>query len=243
MTWYDDNERRAYPLTGDDDGAVPADIVVDILVHAPQGLGAALSVASVVVTSLVVSVVLAIDGAPVAYVTAENTEDLVQNAVPVAPIAAGVSGFVTFGSGIRRQRLNVTGTYGVLDSCLVSFPVSPSVPTLTVQGRSLFGRVVIEAGTDITITAEDVVIDGVGTRRAAVIRLAEAVRGEPVGAGFKSAEAALATSPVRLINGVPPPLQIQTVVIKELPTEAAVDVVPDTVNHAVVFRDHGEPCA
>ncbi|HPS76605.1 MAG TPA: hypothetical protein PLS53_00455 [Thermoanaerobaculaceae bacterium] len=243
MTWFDDNERKSYPLVGDDDGLVPHDILVDVMVYAPSAVGTRLTLTSIAVTDLVVSVVFSLDGTPACYATVTNSEDLVQSSVQLEPIATGVSGFVVFGSGIRRRRLNVTGTYGVVDSAAVLFDSAPLTPTLTVQGRELFGRVTLEAGSDVSITAENVVIQGVGTRRAAVFRLVEAVRGEPVGAAFKSAEADLPAPAVRSINGIPPPLDLAMVVIKELPTEADVDVVPDATNHAITVLDHGEPCA
>lgn len=243
MTWFDDNERKAYPLTGADDGLIPQDVIDDILVHTSAALGTELALTSMVITGLIVSVVFSINGTPVAYATVENTDDLVQVATPLEPIVAGTSGFVVFGSGIRRQLLNVSGNYPVLDSCVVLFEASPTAPTLIVQGRELFGRVTLEAGTDISITAEDVVIQGVGTRRAAVFRLADGIRGEPVGALFRSAEADLQTAPVRLINGCPPPLEIRVVVVKELPTEADVTVVTDVLNHTIAIVDGGVPCS
>jgi hypothetical protein len=135
MTWFDDNERKSYPLVGDDDGAVPHDILVDVMVYAPSSLGAHLELMSIAVTDLVVSVVFSIAGTPAAYATVANGEDLVQAPVQLEPIASGVSGFVVFGSGIRRHRLNVTGTYGVLDSAVVLSDSAPTTPTLTVQGR------------------------------------------------------------------------------------------------------------
>jgi hypothetical protein len=242
MTWFDDNERKAYPLTGDDDGAIPQDVLADLLIHAPNALGTSVAVTSVVVTSLVVSVVISISGTPAAYATIENSPDLAQTEVPLSAIVSGVSGFVVFGSGVQRQRLNVTGTYAVQDSCVVQFEASPTTPTLMVQGRELFGQVVLEAGADIEITAENVVIDGLGTKRAAVFRLAAGVRGEPVAAAYRSAEATLLTPPVRLINGCPPPLSLAVVTIRELPTEAVIGVAADPVNHAIRFVDSGAPC-
>jgi len=244
MTWLDDNERKSYPLIGDDDGMVPHDVIVDLMLYGPATLGSRATLTSVVVTDLVVSVVISVAGVPVAYLTVPNTEDLVQTpGVPLEPVVAGTSGFIVFGSGIRRRRLNVTGTYHIVDAAVILFDSAPTTPTLLVQGRELFGRVTLEAGSDIEITAEDVVIQGVGTRRAAVFRLASGVRGEPVGTSYKSAEADLGTPAVRSINGIPPPLQLAVVVIKELPTEADVTVVPDPGNHAVGFLDYGEPCA
>lgn len=243
MTWFDDNERKAYPLTGEDDGAIPQDVLVDVLVHAPVSLGTRLELTSMVVSRLIVSVVFSIAGTPVAYATVPNTDDLVQAETPLNAITAGVSGFVVLGSGIRRELLNVSGSYPVLDSCVILFQSAPTTPTLTVQGRELFGQVILEAGTDVTITAEDVSIQGVGTKRAAVFRLSSTVRGDPVGAAFRSAEADLATPAVRLINGCPPPLALAVVVIKELPTEASVTVTPDVPNHAIAFIDGGEPCS
>jgi hypothetical protein len=167
----------------------------------------------------------------------------VQSEVVLEPIVSGVSGFVVFGSGILRQRLNVTGSYPLQDSCVILFTAAPTTPTLMVQGRELFGQVVLEAGSDIEITAEDLTIQGVGVKRCAVFRLASAVRGEPVSSEYRSAEADLLTPPIRLINGCPPPLSMAVIVVKELPTEADVTVVPDAANHAVVFLDAGEPCA
>jgi hypothetical protein len=243
MTWFDDNERKSYPLTGADDGMVPQDVLVDVLIHAPASLGSMVELTSIVVTGLVVSVVFSIAGVPVAYVTTENNTDLVQTEVALNPIVSGVSGFVAFGSGILRQRLNVTGSYPVQDGCVVLFTAAPTTPTLTVQGRELFGQVALEAGSDIEITAETLVIQGLGPKQCAVFRLAPAVRGEPVSSSYRSAEADLLTPPIRLINGCPPPLSLAVVVIKELPTEADVTVVPDAGNHAIMFTDTGEPCS
>ena len=243
MTWFDDNERKSFPLVGDDDGAVPQDILVDVLLHVPAATGSQVELTSIAVTALVVSVVFSVAGVPVAYATVENNADLVQATVPLVPIVTGVSGFVVLGSGIQRHRLNVTGTYKVLDACVISFPAVPTLPTLTAQGRELFGQVTLQAGPNVEITAEDVVIMGVGTRRAAVFRLAAAVSGEPVGTAYRSAEANLTLPAVRLINGIPPPLQIAVVTVKELPTEASVTVAEDIPDHAIDLVDDGEPCA
>ena len=242
MTWYDDNERISYPLLGEDDGAIASDILVDLLLHAPSSLGSQAAVTSIAVTGLVVSIVVSVSGTPVAYATVENAPGLPQTEIPLVPIYPGTSGFVVFGTGIRRERLNITGTYPVMDSCVILFTDPVANPTLRVGGHAFTGQVHLRAGAGIEITAETLVIQGQGPQVAAVIRLAPAYRGEPVGAAYKSAEANLATPPVRTINGIPPPLTIQVVVVKELPTEANVALVEDIPNHAVILRDQGEPC-
>lgn len=242
MTWYDDNERISYPLLGEDDGAIPADVLVDILLHAPSSLGSQVEVSSIAVTGLVVSVVLSIAGTPVAYATVENSPDLVQVSVPLVAITPGASGFVVFGSGIQKHRLNITGSYPVMDSCVILFEDPAADPTLRVGGHAFTGQVQLKAGPEISITAEPVVIQGQGSQLAAVIRLAPAAQGEPVGAAYKSAEANLRTPPIRTINGIPPPLTIEVIVVKELPTEAGVVLVEDVANHAIRLRDLGAPC-
>ena len=242
MTWYDDNERISYPLLGEDDGAIAADILADLLLHAPAALGSQVVLTSISVTALVVSVVFSVGGAPVAYATVENTSDLVQAQVPLVPIVAGVSGFVVFGSGITRRRLNVTGAYAVMDSCVILFTAPVTNPTLQVGGNAFTGQVRLQAGSEVTITAELVSILGYGPQLAAVIRLADAVRGEPVGAQYKSAEATLRTPPIRTINGIPPPLTVKVLVVKELPTAPDVVLIEDPVNHAIVLQDAGAPC-
>ena len=250
MTWFDDNQTRAWPLVGDDDYAIAHDVLVDVMVHAPDSLGGQAAVTSISVTGLVVSVVISIDGTPAGYVTVPNTPDLVHAPQELQPIASGISGTVTFGDGVLERRLRVDGTYDLVDEALISFPVDLSTPTAVLRGTDLFGRVALEAGEGITITAEELRVRkedlSIVTTTVAAIALDAESRLVPINPCEVSAEAGdLPTTPVREINGVPPDgagdIDLVALTIQRLPTDGTVSITA-TEPGEMTFTDTAEPC-
>ncbi len=154
MTFYDQNELIAFPLVGTDDYQIPQDLLVDCIIHAPSSLGNTLTLSSISVTSLLVSVVLAIDGDPAAYLTILKSNLVTHQALPVTGILAGVSGFIAFGEGVTRHLLRLDGAYQFMQGCLISFEYDTSTATLTAGGHSFYGLVRL-------VGAEGIKIEGV----------------------------------------------------------------------------------
>lgn len=250
MTWFDDNEQKAYPLVGDGDFAIAHDVLCDVMVHAPDSLGDQAAVTSISVTGLIVSVVISIGGTPAAYVTVPNTEDLIQAPQELQAIASGVSGTVTFGSGIRLRRLRVDGSYPLVDGSLISFHIGLTAPTAVLRGTDLFGRVGLVAGEGIVVEPRELRIQkedlSVITTTAAVIGLEAGSRLTPVNPCEVSAEAGeLRTPPIREINGVPPDgagdIDLVALTIQRVPTDGTITPASPEAGK-IIFTDTGEPC-
>ena len=250
MSWYDENELIAFPLVGDDDFAIPPDVIADVLIHAPAALGGQAVVTSLSVTGIVVSIVISIGGSPAGFVTVENTPDLVQVPQEIQPVAAGVSGTVTFGSGITRHRLRVDGAYALVDASLIRFDVDLTNPTAILGGTDLFGRVALQAGDGYVVEPRELRIQkedtSVVTVTAAVIGLAEGRRLEPLNPCEVSAETAeLQAPPVREVNGVSPDaagnIDVVALTVQLDPAEGVVTLTsPVTARSS--SRTVGEPC-
>ena len=249
MNWYADNEVRAYPLRGDDDGAIPQDILVDAFLQAPTTLGTALEIYSISVTPLVASVVFAINGEPVAYSTSSNTPDIVHRSLELSPIVAGVRGYFAWGSGVSRSALRVDGAYPLVDTALVGVPLSDDA-TLSLRGHPLTGRVRLIPGPGMRIESGvmDVRLEDttVITTPVAIVRLAGDIRLLPLSPCEISAEASASPQPIRGINGVVPhpdtgDIDLVPLVVKRLESEP--DITLESSPGGLIIRDYGEPCA
>jgi hypothetical protein len=161
MTWYDQNELIAWPLVGNDDNQIPSDLIVDCVVHAPSALGQQLQLISISSTALLVSCVLAIDGTPVAYLTALKANVPLQQSVSLTPIVTGVSGFLAFGFGITTRLLRVDGVYNFISSSLIRYDFDASSPTLTVGATAFTGLVNLVGAGGIEIEAQTISINPV----------------------------------------------------------------------------------
>jgi hypothetical protein len=251
MNWFDSNEVRAYPLVEVDDFAIPHDILVDAFLHAPAGLGDRAEIFSISVTDLVVSVVIAIAGVPVAFTTQANDAALVHTPIPLTPIVAGVSGHITWGTGITKTRLRVDGPYALVDAALVSFAADITSPTLSLRGIGLPGRVSLVGGRGITISPREIDIRledlSVITTTAAVIELDPEFRLEPLSPCQISAEAEPLTPPIRVINGVRPDpmtgdIDLVALVVKTSTSEPDI-TLSSPQNGLILITDDGEPCS
>lgn len=248
MTLYDDNELRAFPLVGNDDLGIPPNVLVDVIVYAPASYGSTLTVASISVTGLVVSLVLAIDGQPAAYLTARTFDVEPHEPVDLTAILPGVSGFVAFGAGKDSQRLRLDGAYQLEPECLLSYPDHLGEATLQVGGHKLYGLVRLEAGDDVEITSQLLKIRREDTTvvevLAGVISLAEPVGADPVPGCLRPAEGAAQVEPVCSINGVVPDcagdLTLQVVNVRETPDQPGLQAVP--LPGRIELRDEGTPC-
>lgn len=154
MSFYDQNEQISFPLVGNDDNQIPEDLLVDCIVHAPSSLGSTLSILSISVTNLVVSLVLGIDGTPVAYLTSLKELLPIHQALPITGILPGVSGFIAFGEGVNRHLLRLDGVYEMEAGSLISFIYDTSTPTVTAGGHEFFGLVKLVGANGIKITGE-----------------------------------------------------------------------------------------
>ena len=251
MSWFDDNELINYPLVDLPENEIPADVFVDVFVHAPDGLGSRLEVFSVSLTPLVASVVISIDGVPVGFTTSVIDPSLVHTPQELTPIEPGVSGHITWGTGVLKHFLRVDGPLPLADNGLVSFPSDLEIPTAVLRGRDLNGIVQLRPGTGVTINAEDVVVleeDGVTETEvtAAVIKLSADLALQPINPCEVSAEADLPAPPILSINGVRPDpttgdIDLVGVVVKQLDSEP--DITLDSPGDGVItITDHGRPC-
>lgn len=249
MTYYDSNETRAFPLVGDDDGAIPHDAIVDCIIQAPASYGDQLTLISVSITDLVVSCVLAIDGTPVAYLTVLQSALETHRALAVRPILTGVTGFMAFGEGVRRQRLRVDGAYKFLPEALLSYQDALGSATMQVGPHSLVGLVTLEAGPGIEIVPEELTIKtetaALVTVMAAVIKATDPkMASDPIPGCLRPAEGNPKVHPITSINGVVPDcdgeLTLQIVNVRELPDDPGIIVVSKPQGD--VWTDEGEPC-
>jgi hypothetical protein len=250
MTWFDNNELISYPLV-DDSSGLDHDVIVDLLIHVPGGFGD-IVISSISVTALVVSVVLSAGGEVIAYITVENTADIVQIPLDLEPVVSGVSGTITLGSGITRRRLRLDGAFAVLPECVIVYPLGSSDPTVTVHGIPIGGRVSMVAGPGVEITAETMRVrlqdSSIVTTTVAKIGLIATNRLVAMNPCEVSAEAeALRTPPIREINGVLPDingnLEVVAVTIMKAPGEPVVSIVDSGVPGRIFVSDPGDACA
>lgn len=250
MTWYDNNELISYPLV-DDTSGFDHDIIVDLLLHVPGGLGDVV-VSSISVTALVVSVVISAGSEVIAYITVENTPEIIQTPLDLEPVVSGVSGTITLGSGISRRRLRLDGAFAVLPECVIVYPLGASDPTARVHGIPLGGRISLVAGAGLEITAETMRIrlqdSSIVTTTVAKIGLIATNRLVAMNPCEVSAEAdALRTPPIRSINGVLPDLngnlEVVCITIMKAPGEPVVSIVDSGVAGRIFLSDPGDACA
>jgi hypothetical protein len=249
MTYYDSNELRAFPLVGNDDGAIAQDLIVDTIIQAPASYGDQLTLISMSVTDLVVSCVLAIDGQPAAYLTTLQSALTTHAPIAVTPILFGVTGFMAFGEGVRRQRLRVDGSYEFLPEALLSYQDSLATATMRVGPHSLIGLVRLEAGTGLEIVPETLRIkredDEIVTVTAGVVRAIDAaIAVDPIPGCLRPAEGDPKVRPITSINGVVPDcdgnLDLEIVNVREIPTDPG--IVEISTDEGDVWTDEGEPC-
>lgn len=250
MTWFDNNELISYPLA-DDSSGLDHDIIVDLLLHIPGGFGDVV-VSSISVTALVVSVVISSGSEVIAYITVENTPDIVHVPLDLEPVVSGVSGTITLGSGVSRRRLRLDGAFAVLPECVVVYPLGSSDPTATVHGIPLGGRISLVAGAGVEITAETMRVrlqdSSIVTTPVAKIGLIATNRLLALNPCEVSAEAeALRTPPIREINGVLPDLngnlEVVAITIMKTPGEPVVSIVDSGVPGRIFLSDPGDTCS
>ncbi len=245
MTWYDDNAQKAFPLTGNDDFQIPPDILVDMLVHAPESLGTILTVSSISVTPLVVSIVLSIDNVNVAYATRLQSSMQVYDTIQLTPLITGVSGFVVFGQGITRTSLRIDGPYEFLPECLISYPYDSDTPTATVGGHEMTGLVKLTVGDGLDISRstmliqrEDLVI--VETDCALISITDDRIKVDAIPSSQRPAEGSPSVPPIASIQTVEPDIDgnIDIVIenILERPSDPTISI------SGVVLQDEGGPC-
>lgn len=248
MSLYDDHERIAFPLLGDDDLGIPSDILVDALIHAPASYGDEVTVHSISVTGLMVSIVFAIAGAPVAYLTERSTAIELHAALPLTPIRPGVSGFVAFGAGVERHLLRLDGSYRLDPHCLIAYADHLGQATLRVGGHELFGLVRLETTDGLTIGARILNVRREDNTTiqvlAAVIAPEVPVGADPIPGCLRPAEGLTQVEPIMAINGVQPDcagnLTLQIVNVRETPGQPGLQVV--TGPGKIELRDEGTPC-
>jgi hypothetical protein len=246
MTWYDQNELIAYPLTGADDNAIPSDVLVDCIVNAPIALGTQLVLRSISVTGLLVSVILRIGSTDVAYLTVPMATLQTHLAIPVVPLAPGVSGFIAFGSGVHQHQLRVDGAYAFMPESLISYQYDAVNPTMTVGGHAMTGLVKLVPGPGLRITGatlrvkrEDAAI--VVTPCALISITNPALLSDPIPESVRPAEGDPAVQPIATINGVAPDsggnitLVVETIL--QQPTDPVITLV------GTQLQDGGTPCA
>jgi hypothetical protein len=189
---YDLNAQRCYPLddaatAASDAGAkLPDAIVVDLALRWPEVLGAGATVVAVTVTPAVVSVlVAATDTAAIG--TAAITAPLAAislpqpvtpgRAYPLAPMAAGVGGWIVFGPGVADEPYS--GRFsGAAQGFLAAAAGRPypgaAVASLAREAAAtpLVGTVALAAEGDLAVAVETVTLPGDVLVPAAVFRLA-----------------------------------------------------------------------
>ncbi len=248
MSLYDDHELISFPLVGDDDYAIPEDVLVDLLVHAPGSYGDEAVISSISVTSMMVSLVVSIGGQPAAYVTAMIDNIVLHDPVDLVAIRPGVSGFVVFGAGVGRQRLRLDGTYRLMPECLIAYPDHLSQATVVAGGHSLHGLVALRAGAGLSIEARTLVIrredTSLVTTLAAVIGTDVTVGADPIPGCLRPAEGACVVAPIKSINGVVPDcagnLDLVIVNVRETPEQPGLQTV--TGPGKIELLDEGTPC-
>ncbi len=252
MTFYDDNQLRSYPLTGNDDGLLPADCVVDCLVHAVDALGKNLAIASFSSTPGLISVVLSIDGVHVAYATVPRSAFVPHTQVDLIPVVPGASGFIVFGNGLEREQFRVDGPYPLVDEALISYPgatVGGRVVTLETLGHELFGTVLLEGAGGLEVVGRTMRVkkeDGsIVTTPVALVRpVLPSLSRDPVSACWMAAEASLSPGGARSLNGVPPSLtgqlEIQVVNIREVTSTPR--LLLGSSGTSILLVDEGRPC-
>lgn len=251
MTFYDNNQLIAFPLTGVDVDAIPSSVIVDTVIYAPSSLGTQLQLLSISVTDLVVSCVLGINGISVAYITQLQANTDIHVPYDVTPIVPGVVGFMTFGEGIRTERLRVDGTFPFMHESLISFVYNQSSPTLTAGGNPFFGMVTLEVGTGLTISGQTLTIrkedSSIVTTPAALISiLTPSLYNDPIPPCLLPADANVVSPPIRSINGVAPTttgaIFLTLEVVKQLPAEPDIDQSVPLFSRTIYWLDHGQPC-
>jgi hypothetical protein len=175
QNWYNLQSTRRYPLdevsTGYDDSGqlIRDDILVDCNILFPKTLGACVYVQGINVSAGIVSVVFGvantaseISGQTIAYAAIPQpvTPNINYDIVGILP---GISGWVTFGSGIDTP---FTGRYSnsiqtaVLPRCARGYKSLP-VPTIRKNGvdAALDGLVRVLGESPITATKETIAVD------------------------------------------------------------------------------------
>lgn len=208
MTWYDDNQLRAYPLVGHDDYRIPHNILVDCVVQAPDTITGIAQVISISVTPMVVSVLIGIGGVVVASLTIG--QDSAQPGIPydLVPALQGVSGFVAFGDGIKTSSLRVDGPVDLVPQALVSYTADPLNATLVALGQPFQGLVQLTVSPDLSLTARSLrLFNGTGVQVVNAYVLSAVSTGaleDPVSACWRRADGVLGRTPLRSVAGVPP---------------------------------------
>lgn len=245
MSYYDDNELIAFPLTGNDDLGIPSDVIVDVLIHAPAALGTNLAIRSISVTGLLVSIIFTIDGTDVAVLTALQPEP--QTMLEVTPLLPGVEGFVVLGFGVTRRRLRVDGSYPLMPEALLSYQSSGST-TLSANGHTMTGLVKLTVGAGLSIAARTLTMQtesGVVTALAAVVSITdESLLVDPVPPCLRSPDGTPKIQPLVGINDVVPDcsgdIGLVIVNVREIPTDAG--IVMATKPQGITLSDEGTPC-
>jgi hypothetical protein len=261
MTWYGDNEQIAYPLVGNDDSQIPSNIIVDCVVHAPLALGQQLQLMSISCTPLLVSVVVAISGVAVAYFTGlkQNLQIYAPNTlVPIISnnTPTGVSGFITFGSGINQHNLRVDGLYSFVSAALISYDYAVNPVTCTASNASgvggtgtFYGLVSLSGQNGISISKASIAIGSPSAYQTVIFFSVNdpIIYTQAWPACEKPAAGNPNVQPITSINGVIPALttgDISLVVLNldQTGTDPLVGVTAVGAHNLIAISDAGEPC-
>ncbi len=186
--WYAAQYTRKYPVdefataTGDAGERLPYDILIDCHLRWPVAAGqyaflSALTVSKNIVTAVFMAADVVDDNAVFLPLAAVTLPRPVHPHVhyPVRALYTGAAGFVVFGDVAEpfSARFSSPRQSLILPKCARPYTPLP-IPSLGKHGHAvgLTDIVRIAAGTDITITAEELEIGG-ATRQALVFRLAD----------------------------------------------------------------------
>ena len=187
QNWLNAQATRRYPLddnatgTGDDGSRIKDDVIVDMYLRWPVAAGEYAFVSGITVTDTIVTVVIlgcdasftAASFTPLASVSIAQPVDR-HRFYEVEALYPGAGGYIVFGDTDENFAIRFsTPQQGLLAPRIAQPYDALPVTSVAKLGRSdkLTGLVRILPGTDIEITADDLLIGG-RTRRALVVQLA-----------------------------------------------------------------------
>lgn len=243
QNWYDLQAGRKYPLDDDstciDDSGnlLRNDLIVDCNIRFPDSLGDTLFVQAITVTENIVTVLIGAAAAGSSAVSSVGAISLPKPITPnvnysLTPLAAGVAGWVVFGSGISDA---FSGRYATPAQTKIAARNAASYAALPVQSLRKYGLAraltdVITVTVEAPIVAEKQTVTINGKPATAVVFRLDAALGDfeynPLShflgpCGMRPESGTCPAQPIETINGVTPDCNGNIIIIGD-----SVDIYP-----------------